>query len=152
MKKLCLVFSACAALAFSGTVNAQEDVTNKYIVNPSFELSSVNVGQSGTKVAYGDNDQNLYGWVTPNLYSSTRDIQVVNNEGEASTVFGKQIESSEGSYYFFNRKGWSNVSAKLEQKEAVILPSGRYYITIDCKAAEANYTAKTLGGTKVGFP
>lgn len=151
MRKLCLAFSVCAALVFSSTVNAQEDVTAKYIVNPSFELKSESENFSESKVAYGDNDETLYGWVTPNLYSSTRDIQVVSNEGEASTVFGKQIEPSEGSYYFFNRKGWSNVYARLEQKEAVVLPSGRYYITIDCKAAEANYTAKTLGGTKVGF-
>mgnify|MGYP001035057446 CR=1 FL=1 len=148
-KKIRLLASLCA-LSFAGVAYAQDDVTDLYIVNPSFELSAEGIPMSGDKQDYSSSSTNLYGWIVPNLGTDKfYNIQTVSKDGTNASAFG-QPAPSDGQYYYFNRKGWGDVNAVLSQAEAVTLPSGRYYITVDCKAAESHDDGK-FRATDVGF-
>ena len=148
-KKIRLLASLCA-LSFAGVAYAQDDVTDLYIVNPSFELSAEGIPMSGDKQDYSSSSTNLYGWIVPNLGTDKfYNIQTVSKDGANASAFG-QPAPSDGQYYYFNRKGWGDVNAVLSQAEAVTLPSGRYYITVDCKAAESHDDGK-FRATDVGF-
>ena len=124
------------------SVKAQTDVTS-LLVNPSFEYSAEGVAYTAeTKLSSGGN---IYGWTLPDLGSSLYDIQVT-PKSSASTgdnTFGQALPSN-GNYYFYNRKGWSTVATSLTQ--TATLPAGKYFITVDYKAAEwSGYR------TKLGF-
>ena len=156
MRKKLRLFTSLCALFFAGATCAQEDVTNLYIVNPSFELSAEGIPMSGDKQDYSSSSTNLYGWIVPNLGSEFYNIQTVSTDGTNASAFGQSLPS-DGQYYYFNRKGWSDVNAVLSQAEAVTLPSGRYYITVDYKAAENQDKDKNTNknfpyrATKLGF-
>ena len=147
-KKLRLLVSLCALSGFWSLANAQEDVTDLYIVNPSFELSAEGVAQTGDVQEYSSLGTNLYGWILPDLDSQFYNIRTVTKDGDNASAFGKTTPS-DGQYYYFNRKGWADVSVSLQQAEAVTLPSGRYFISVDCKAAELTRFSSTSVGFKI---
>ncbi len=151
MRKKLRLFASLCALPFVGIAYAQEDVTGKYIVNPSFELSAEETAFNETEKILSSASTELYGWVTPDFGSDQfANISVVStNVAPTKSEFGATSPSA-GSYYYFNRKGWGNVSVVLSQAEAVTLTSGRYYITVDYKAAE-NQNANGYKSTKLGF-
>ena len=51
-------------------------------------------------------------------------------------VQGQSISPTEGSYYYFNRRGWGNIDSELKTTTSKSLEPGIYYVTIDYKAAE----------------
>ena len=144
MRKLKLKMLLLTLLMSAGGVSswAQTDVTN-LLVNPSFEYSAEAVAYtSETKLS---SSNNIYGWTLPELGSNLYDIQVT-PKSSASTgdnTFGQSLPS-DGAFYFYNRKGWSTVATSLTQ--TATLPAGKYFITVDYKAAEwSGYR------TKLGF-
>lgn len=113
----------------TGGAFAQTDVTNK-LVNPSFETGTV-----------GDLTS-LDGWTLPSLGTDFMNISL----GDAASCNGNGYgvsTASDGSKYFFNRKGWSSVATSLSQK--VTLPVGKYYLSVDYKGIQKGGTTSKLG-------
>ncbi|MGC3976882.1 MAG: hypothetical protein QM751_00725 [Paludibacteraceae bacterium] len=95
-------------------IKAQTDVTATYLTNPSFENSA-----AGTTFGTGaiDVSGGLYGWTVPSL-GTTSNVQVCDNTANAS-VFGSAVTPSNGTHYYFNRKGWADLSVSLSQKKII---------------------------------
>lgn len=141
-KKLLLLKVAIALCVNVSFLQAQTDVTNTYLVNPSFEYSANGVNFTGkTDVSTG-----LYGWVVPDMGTTFRDIQVCNNTDNAS-AFGKLVTPSDGNFYYFNRKGWTSGTYALTQTSTVTLPVGKYFLSVDYKAAESTGSTTTYGAS-----
>ncbi len=129
------------------TAQAQTDVTADYIINPSFEYSAE--GVKYTKETALSNGQKFYGWTAPTLNSGYYDIDITPNASATNGHFGT-TSPSEGNYFFYNRQGWGSVSASLSQT-ITSLPVGKYYLSVDYKAAGAGDGSKDAFGSKLGI-
>jgi hypothetical protein len=149
-----LIVASVALAALSPGVWA-DDVTDTYLVNPSFEILKAKDGT--TDVSLTSNLTNgLYGWEVDDWsgidYSTWK---VESYAGGSSSGFGSPITPSNGTYYYFNRRGWlqgSVTTSKLKTTTTVAVPAGRYYFVVDYKAGDwtnsndkSAYNKTTLG-------
>ena len=149
MKKQVLsVWVFCSAL---GIAQAQTDVTKEYLVNPSFE--TLKTADGSTDVAVKTTLENgLYGWEV----ASMSNYQVESEASGSATGFpadgSGKIKPTEGTYYYFNRKGWGNKDSELKTTTSKELPTGTYYAVIDYKAADySNHNNADNNGTTIGI-
>lgn len=145
------VLSALAFCSALGIAQAQTDVTKEYLVNPSFE--TLKAADGTTDVAVKTKLENgLQGWEV----AAMSDYQVESEASGSSTGFpadgtGK-IKPTEGTYYYFNRQGWSNKDSELKTTTSKELPAGTYYAVIDYKAADySNNNNANNNGTTIGI-
>lgn len=126
------LFLGAVLIAAIGLAKAQTDVTSTYLQNPGFELSA-----EGTDFSHKGYQEitSLYGWNLDYQAGGTQNIQICDNSNNSSG-FGTSVEPSEGKYYYYNRKGWANVTWSLSAVTTSTLPAGKYYFSIDYKAAE----------------
>ena len=130
MKKKFLTLLGGALLGlFSMSATAQTDVTST-LVNPSFETGNVGAITS------------LDGWTLPSLGASYSNISLGSNSACNGQAYGIPA-ASDGSKYFYNRQGWGAQASSLSQ--AVILPAGKYYISVDYKGIQKGGTTSKLG-------
>ena len=148
------VLSALALCTCLGVAQAQTDVTGEYLVNPSFETlkaadGTTNVGVK-TELTNG-----LYGWEIPDLNGADYRNREVDSEASGnSSGFGTAVKPSDGMYYYFNRKGWiyGTMASELKTSTSQALPAGKYYVTIDYKAADySNENNANNNGTTINF-
>ena len=138
----------CSAL---GIAQAQTDVTKEYLVNPSFE--TLKAADGTTDVAVKTTLENgLQGWEV----ASMSNYQVESEESGSATGFpadgSGKIKPTEGTYYYFNRMGWSNKDSELKTTTSKELPAGTYYAVIDYKAADySNNNNASNNGTTIGI-
>ncbi len=130
-----------AAVAVGGSAMAQTDVTSTYLVNPSFELKAE--GEASTAAGLSKTGGQYYGWNLPNLGSDYSNVSIGSSSACDGNGYGVPSAASDGSYYFFNRKGWGTQAGEISQ--TTTLPAGKYYITVDYKAYERSTTNGTIG-------
>lgn len=135
-------------------MRAQTDVTSTYLANPSFETLKASDGTTDVTVATKLTD-GLYGWTIDN--SSMSDYQVESQASGSVTGFpasgdNRYIVPSEGTYYYFNRKGWGNLSTTLSTTTKTDVEVGTYYLVFDYKAADySNNNNASKNGTTIGI-
>ena len=145
------VLSALAFCSALGIAQAQTDVTKEYLVNPSFE--TLKAADGTTDVAVKTKLENgLQGWEVAEM----SDYQVESEASGSSTGFpadgSGKIKPTEGTYYYFNRQGWSNKDSELKTTTSKELPAGTYYAVIDYKAADySNNNNANNNGTTIGI-
>ena len=146
-KQLRYLMGVSLATTYAMGVQAQTDVTNDYLINPSFEYMSEGVTFNSGINSLSPGEV-FYGWTAPNIQDGFVNIDINDNTNNNSG-YGKTVAPSDGSFYFYNRKGWGNASAALSQTTATPLSVGRYYISFNYKAGinnnQNNVTATTLG-------
>lgn len=126
----------------TGSSWAQTDVTNTYLINPSFELKAEGTASTAADLGSNKNASDYYGWTTPKLGTSYCNVSI----GNSTTCNGQGLgipSASDGDFYFFNRKGWATQAGELSQ--TATLPAGKYFVTVDYKAYEKTTTNGTLG-------
>jgi len=135
-------FMMAGVLLLAGAAQAQEDVTARYLTNPSFEadnpanLSAVNNSADGLR---GYTLAQPAGWtvsgtsVTQLLVAA--DCYTDNNFGKVTTV-------ADGSYAYYLRMGWSGGNTVVAQ--AVTLPAGTYRFSACLRSAYANSAASSF--------
>lgn len=152
-KKLLNVIALFIAITSASHVVAQTDVTDQYLINPSFEILKASDGN--TDVPVKENLTNgLYGWELPYLGDQYVNYNLESFESGSNSGFvqGQSISPTEGSYYYFNRRGWGNIDSELKTTTSKSLEPGIYYVTIDYKAAEyANTTNNPATGSTIGI-
>lgn len=123
-------------------ISAQEDITTKYISNPSFELDDISkLAKDNTRGAYTATKVN--GWTLTGNYGVS-DIMT-----EAATAtdnnFGKPGKPSDGSQMYYIRNAWSASTASLTQ--TINLPAGKYRLAVDNKCVTgSSHSANLVAG------
>ena len=135
-------------------MEAETDVTNQYLVNPSFEVLKAADGEKEVAVKASLTD-GLYGWevVAMSHYC------VESYESGSSTGFPAEgenyppkVQAAAGTYYYFNRQGWADKYSELKTTTSKALPVGRYYAEIYYKAADySNNNNAARNGTTIGI-
>ncbi len=152
MKKIKLLFAVLALLGGANSASAQiTDVTSTYLVNPSFETLKASDGTTDVTVKT-KLESGLYGWSIDN--SAMSDYQVESEASKSSSGFvnGGSITPTEGTYYYFNRKGWANLSTTLSTTTKAEVEPGTYYVVFDYKAADySNKNNASKNGTTIGI-
>ena len=145
------VLSALALCTCLGVAQAQTDVTGEYLVNPSFE--TLKAADGNTDVAAKTELTNgLYGWEIPDLGKDYSNREVDSETSGNTSGFGTAVKPSDGTYYYFNRRGWANIDSELKTTTSQALPAGNYYVVIDYKAADfANNNSTTNAQTGIGI-
>ena len=109
--KFLKVAALFVAGAFTMNAWAQTDVTSLYLVNPSFEILKASDGTTDVTVKT-NLTEGLYGWSVVEM----NNFQIESFDSKSSTGFpadgSGQITPTDGSYYYFNRKGWGNLSSE----------------------------------------
>lgn len=122
--KLLTFIAAIAASTGVSVVQAQTDVTNLYITNPSFETSPA---QKGSSVI-------VEGWNTPTA-GNYFDIAIEDGNqysaGSGPSTLGLSTPS-DGTKHLAFRKAWDDTYVGTVS-QSVILPAGRYYLSCDYK-------------------
>lgn len=139
MKTLKKTFFALALSVVTSAAFAQVDVTDKYLVNPSFEYSAEGTASTAKDL---NGTTTYYGWTLPTLGTQWSNKSIGTSRECNGQALGISA-ASEGTCYFFNRQGWGTNSSSLSQKAT--LPAGKYFITVDYKAYERTTTNGTLG-------
>ncbi len=123
------------ALVTAGTpvINAQTDVTAKYLTNPSFELDDLD----GLTVV-NNNSDGLRGWRISapqgwSLSGIADPTLIVTTDCYTDNNFGKVTTLTNGNQAFYMRVGWVSGASSLTQK--VTLPAGSYRLTADIRSA-----------------
>ena len=123
------------ALVTAGTpvINAQTDVTAKYITNPSFELDDLD-----GLTAVNNNSDGLRGWRISDpqgwsLSGIADPTLIVTTDCYTDNNFGKVTTLANGNQAFYMRVGWVSGASSLSQK--VTLPAGSYRLTADIRSA-----------------
>lgn len=145
------VLSALAFCSALGIAQAQTDVTKEYLVNPSFETLKAADGTTDVDVK-ANLENGLYGWEV----AAMSNYQVESEASGSSTGFpadgSGKIKPTAGTYYYFNRQGWSNKDSELKTTTSKELPAGTYYAVIDYKAADySNNNNANNNGTTIGI-
>ena len=136
MRKLKLLFTACALLTFGGgSLWAQTDVTSTYLTNPSFELSAAGTTTSAQALTNGGT---YYGWTLPSLGENYVNISI----GDASNCNGQAFgipTASEGSYYYYCRRGWNSSSSADATLSTTLanMSVGHYTLTMAYKGLDS---------------
>ena len=141
-----LLFAALCVVSALG-LRAQTDVTDTYLVNPSFETLKASDGSSDVTVKTTLSN-GLYGWEVPSMSN----YQVESQSSGSSTGFGSPVAAQNGTYYYFNRHGWANKNSELKTTTKAAVPVGRYYAEIYYKAADySNNNNANNNGTTIGI-
>ena len=153
MKKTLLMVAGATSILLSQKVCAQTDVTSLYLTNPSFEIlkSADNSKDIGVKLPLADG---LYGWKLS--VDGISNYQLESENSGSDTGFPasgtKKIKPSDGTYYYFNRKGWGNLNSTISTTTKDALPVGTYYLEFDYKAADySNNNNAATNGTSMGI-
>ena len=137
------------AVMCAHNVMAQTDVTAEYLVNPSFETLKAADGSKDVAVKTKLTD-GLLGWTLV----ETTDYQVESYDSGSSTGFpgNGKIQPTDGTYYYFNRQGWSHKSGEIKTTTSKELEPGYYYVVFDYKAADySNENNASRNGTTLGI-
>ena len=148
-KRLLLAVALATGLLGWNNAQAQTDVTSTYLVNPSFETLIASDGTTNVNVKEKLTN-GLYGWVVAEM----SDYQVESESSKSSSGFvnGGSITPQDGTYYYFNRQGWSNKDSELKTTTSQAVPVGLYYAEIYYKAADySNNNNVSKNGTKIGI-
>lgn len=118
-----------------GSAQAQTDVTDTYLNNPSFEL-----GTDGTPKSSGKGFFSPYQWTSNVPTSGTKNFGIYSANETSNThpgAFGVNIKPDDGDYYFFGRESWSGSFdvVTLSQDSKTSLPAGKYLMSISYKLA-----------------
>lgn len=153
MKKNLLMLAGATSILLSQKVCAQTDVTNLYLTNPSFEVlkSADNLKDITVKLPLTDG---LYGWKLS--VDGITNYQLESENSGSDTGFpvsgSKNVKPSDGTYYYFNRKGWGNLNSTIATTTKEALPVGTYYLEFDYKAADySNNNNSATNGTSMGI-
>lgn len=149
MKRKLLLAALCVVGAVG--MRAQTDVTDTYLVNPSFETLKASDGTTDvtvkTKLTNG-----LYGWTIDNSSMSDYQLESAASGSSSGFVNGGSITATEGTYYYFNRKGWGNLNTTLSTTTKADVTAGTYYLVFDYKAADySNNNNASKNGTTIGI-
>ena len=130
-------------------------MTSTYLVNPSFETLRTKDNSNDVTVKT-KLENGLYGWEISTLKNDkSSNYQVESAASGSSTGFpstGGSINPTDGTYYYFNRQGWGNISGEIKTTTSTALPAGTYYAVIDYKAADySNNNNANKNGTTLGF-
>ena len=154
MKKLKLLLAFCALFLIGGGnfANAQiTDVTSTYLVNPSFETLKASDGTTDVTVKT-TLSSGLYGWIIDNSSMSNYQVESAASGSSSGFVNGGSINPTEGTYYYFNRKGWGNLNTTLSTTTKTKVEPGTYYVVFDYKAADySNLDRPQNNGTTIGI-
>ena len=132
------------------TAWAQEDVTNQYLKNPSFELDDISLlSVDATRAA--DNARGAYlapsvvGW-TQSGSVMVRDIMTA-EAAATDNNFGAPGNPSDGTQMYYIRNAWSAVQASLLQ--TVTLPAGKWRIAVDNRCVtQSSHAANLVAGSE----
>lgn len=145
MKKLKLLLAACALFGVSAAW-AQTDVTSTYLQNPSFEYSEAGTASTAQALSSGGT---YYGWNLPNLVGSYVNISIGNNTTCNGQAFGIP-NAKNGSFYYFNRRGWNNSSSADGTLSTTMtsVPVGHYEVTVWYKGYEKYNSSSSTAAHK----
>ena len=137
---------AMVALLCSVVSWAQTDVTSTYIANPSFELSAAGTSRTTRYAATGTVTDAIYGWTLAqgNPDNGYEDVQV-NDNSTSGAGFGTTVTPANGTYYFFNRRGWAQVTNSLKATSLSNLSAGTYFLSVKYKAAYNDNNGESSG-------
>ena len=148
-------FSLQCVLALTGLLNAwqasaQVDVTDQYLVNPSFEADATRCTDAVRKSESSDGlrgwDLNaITGWTTTRPDKQlliTADCFTDNNFGKTAIA--------DGAYALFQRMGWTNGSSTISQTTTTEVPAGKYRLDVKAKAFFANGGSSATMQIKAG--
>lgn len=119
------LFFICSVF-FSLGVFAQEDVTARYLENPSFELDDISkLSKDATRGAY--EARTVVGWTLSGSYGVS-DIMTAAATATDNN-FGAPGQPSDGVQMYYIRHAWNATSASLLQ--SITIPAGKYRLTVD---------------------
>lgn len=144
-----LLFAILAANS-AISANAQTDITNQYLQNPSFELDNVAaMPVDATRGAY--TASSIQGWTLTGSYGVS-DIMTASATATDNN-FGRPGTPSDGKQMYYIRHAWTATHAMLMQN--ITVPAGKYRLTVDNKCITASaHTAALIAGdesTMLGF-
>ena len=126
-------------------------MTSTYLVNPSFETLKASDGTTDVTVKT-KLESGLYGWSIDNSAMSDYQVESAASGSSSGFVNGGVINPTEGTYYYFNRKGWANLSTTLSTTTKANVEPGTYYVVFDYKAADySNNNNASKNGTTIGI-
>ena len=118
------------------------DVTEQALLNPSFELQA---DGSAFTAPIAKTITTLYGWTVPTPQEQSIANATSREVGFTSDKGG--VVPSNGSFFFWNRKGWGSASGSLSTTTRT-LEAGKYYVVFDYKAADySNNNNQSNNGT-----
>lgn len=130
-----LLFGLALLVCGGGNLWAQTDVTSQYFVNPSFEYSAAETASTAQALTNGGT---YYGWTLPNLGTQYVNISIGDGSNCNGQAFGIPT-ASEGSYYYFERRGWNSSSSADATMSTTLssLPVGHYELTMAYKGLDS---------------
>ena len=134
-------------------MEAETDVTNQYLVNPSFEILKA---ADGTEIdVKTELTDGLYGWevaAMSNYCVESYESGSLTGFPADGEYYPPKVQAAAGTYYYFNRQGWANMYSELKTTTSEALPVGRYYAEIYYKAADySNNSNAAANGTTIGI-
>ena len=126
-------------MAACSVAYGQEDVTAKYLTNPSFEADA-EACTPGSSLAVTNSADGLRGWnIKPAGWEFTAaDVSLlISKDCFTDNNFGK-TDIADGELAFYQRVGWSSTVSELRQTTQTELPAGDYALTFCTKAFYAN--------------
>ena len=132
------------AIMLSATAQAQEDVTEQYLQNPSFELDNISaLPVDATRGAY--TAKSVVGWTLSGSYGVS-DIMTAAATATDNN-FGAPGKPSDGDQMYYIRNAWSASTATLLQ--TVSLPAGKYRIAVDNRCVtQSSHSASLVAGNE----
>ncbi|MBQ0022267.1 MAG: hypothetical protein KBT29_03400 [Prevotellaceae bacterium] len=133
-----------ALLLLNLVANAQEDITTKYIVNPSFEADDITkLSKDDTRGAYAA--PSVEGWKLAGNYGVS-DI-MTSATTATDNNFGTPGKPAEGSQMYYLRHAWTDATPSLTQ--TIKLPAGNYRLTVDNKCiTQSSQSASLIAGNE----
>ncbi len=137
------LFFICSVF-FSLGVFAQEDVTTRYLENPSFELDDISkLSKDATRGAY--EARTVVGWTLSGSYGVS-DIMTAAATATDNN-FGAPGQPSDGVQMYYIRHAWNATSASLLQ--SITIPAGKYRLTVDNKCVtQSSHAASLVAGSE----
>ena len=137
MRKLKLIFAACALMMGAGQTWATVDWTDKtsVITNPSFETDAAVSNATGNAL----NSASVTGWtILPTTTVSNAQAAVVNSSSTLSVLSGSDGATT-GSKYFYVRQNWNNTGnfGITQTIAAANVPEGYYLLTCKIKTTSS---------------
>ncbi len=132
----------CLLLTGTADIQAQTDVTDLYLANPSFEADAASCTLSSPQKVTNNAD-GLRGWnIRPQGWSTTSPgvSLLVSPECFTDNNFGKTT-AADGNFAFYQRYGWGSAASELRQTSQKPLPAGTYKLEFHTKAFAANGAA-----------
>lgn len=110
-------------------LRAQTDVTSTYITNPSFEVDGAKTASNGALT--------ITGWTQSDPGNQYNNTGTYNSTGNPPTQGTVTVTPSDGDYYLYFRKGWTqNATYTFTTSEAKNLPAGLYSLSVNYKMVE----------------